>query len=72
VEAAVEEAAGARAPNVYEFYRGYLKGLLDSLLRCNVEEEHPWLDGLVDHLVASIIADTLKEAGCTTGGLNRS
>jgi len=60
MDARVEEAK-AQAPRTYEFYRGYLKGVCDVLADSNMEDSHPGLNEVLDHVVASIICDALRE-----------
>jgi len=59
--AGVRAIAEGRAKDVFQFYRAYFKALFDALLSTNIEETHLWLDELIDHLVASIVADTIRK-----------
>ena len=43
---------------VYEFYRGWFKGVIDTLLDANIEDDKPGLDALIDHVVASCMRDS--------------
>jgi len=56
---AVEEARRF-APDLYEFYRGYIKGVLDALTDSNLEDTHPGLDIVIDHVVAALICDVKR------------
>jgi hypothetical protein len=53
------------APLTYEFYRGYIRGVVDTLTDSNIEDTHPGLDELIDHITASIICDTLHDIQTT-------
>jgi len=44
---------------IYDFYRGWILGVLDSLTDSNIEETHPGLDAVIGHVIISIIAETI-------------
>jgi hypothetical protein len=53
--------AKSKTPITYEFYRGYLKAVCDVLTDSNIEDTHPGMDAIIDHVVASIICDAEQE-----------
>jgi len=45
---------------IFEFYRGWFSGVCDTLTDSSIEDTHPGLNAMIDHVVMSIIADVIK------------